>query len=339
MSRYLKLILPVTVIIILLVDYRQKEKNKDLNKSLKVINIYYSNSPGFMLINLADKLGYFRDNGIKLNYVLETDGDVAYADLRSGKLDAFSETISGFYSKVFSEKEADIKIVLMPAYSNGSYAIIARKDAPLIKDDTKKIFSGMEDNEMFVYYALDKLGATTTNINFTPAIFSNDEILDKLAKKEIDYAIMFEPGLSQAVSEGNKIIFSSSEEPGILMSSILFSKKIIDNNPETIDSFLRVYFKAYDFWQKNPRQAYRIVSGFILDKPENIERQMQSIKMLNLEDNINALSNVAGFTSVYNILRQSQYYEFREHGIKDTGSVYDMVYEGSLRRIFNLEKK
>lgn len=285
--------------------------------------------PGFVIPALAYELGYFKEEGIAIDYIDLPDGADIFDELRKGNVDVQGTLSTQYLSNIRNTNSIDSRIVLLTDYSNGGDAIIARKGAPDLKSKNIKKIAGIEDYEFFLPYSLELLDVDEKTVKYV-SIPADQERVDKLLSGEIDYAVTYDPYLSQAVGKGAQVIFTSSDKPGILTDVLLFSNRLIEKKPEIVKAYVRAYFKAYDFWRDYPLQSYKTVYSFYKYLPEDFEKQMKRVKLLSLDENIDAMSVNAGFNSVFGNLQVEQSYLIERNGGRSF-PLEAMIYSNALR--------
>jgi NitT/TauT family transport system substrate-binding protein len=107
----------------------------------------------------------------------------------------------------------------------------------------------------------------------------------------------WEPGISQALSKGYHIIFSSSETPGLIPDLVIFRTQVVETRPDEVRAFIAAWLEAVDYWQANPTKgntAIAKVTGI-----ESGDISAEGLKLFNLQDNLNAFAPGPDTTSLY----------------------------------------
>ena len=82
-----------------------------------------------------------------------------------------------------------------------------------------------------------------------------------------------EPNVTRVELQGGKIVFSYPDAWGPLaFTGVMVSKKMIDNDPETVQKFVNAYEQALQYIQTNPDSAIKIVKKYLPDLQEDIIR-------------------------------------------------------------------
>lgn len=90
----------------------------------KIIRFYKKACPGYMVTVLADKLGYFIDEGIEKIYINREDGLDDYSSFESGIYDASPAVASDVYLRSVEQNKINAKIALITKVSNNADAIV-----------------------------------------------------------------------------------------------------------------------------------------------------------------------------------------------------------------------
>ena len=259
--------------------------------------------PGYLPLFVARDLNYFREAGLNVEIKRYIALGELSRDYVAGKmqgranltLDAVNEALEGL----------NHKIVVAIDYSNGSDAIIARQGIETIADIKGKRV-GLEPNtleEFFMAWALDKNGLSLDDVVVVPG--NPEKTAQQLKAGEIDVAVSHEPFLSQFLAEeAFHPIYSSADAPGLITDILTFRSDFIQAYPETVEAFVRAYFRAVRYWKDHPAEACAIVAKEFQDSPEGIAKQLGGIRLLDEADNRTAFTFAAGLQSLYGNLHQ-----------------------------------
>ena len=259
--------------------------------------------PGYFPLIVAREKGYFKEAGLDVEIKRYIALGELSKDYKAGKmqgranltLDAVKESLDGL----------EHKVVLAIDYSNGSDAIVARKDIETVQAFRGKRV-GYEPDTLEEFFMIWALSENEMNLSDVISLSANpEETAKKLKEGQIDVAVTHEPFLSELVSSGNfHAVYSSSDAPGLITDILTFRKDFIDAYPETVEALLAAYFKGLAFWKEHPAQANAITAKEFNDTPEGIAAQLKGIKMLDKRDNQIAFTFAAGLNSLYGNMRQ-----------------------------------
>jgi NitT/TauT family transport system substrate-binding protein len=208
---------------------------------------------------IADKKGYFKDEGLSVNFIRFDSAAKMVAPLGTGELDVGGgATSAGLYNAV--ERGIDIKIVADKARNARGYgfqALMVRKD--LIDSGKFKSYkdlkglrvatSAVGNSESSVLNEALKLGGLTladveqTYIGFPqhPAAFANGAI---------DASITTEPTISFILRAGTAVRFAGVDEffPNHQTAVIYYGAVFIAKKPEAARRFIRALVRGMRFY-------------------------------------------------------------------------------------------
>jgi NitT/TauT family transport system substrate-binding protein len=290
--------------------------------------------PGCLGLYIARDLGYFKDEGLDIEF----KNYISLQDLSSDYISTNMDGRTNIVPDAIMElgKKLDQKIVLIIDYSNGADAIVtSKKEITTIKDLKGKSVAHESDSlgEFFLNYLMYDNGLTDDDI--TPVHANPEEASRLLMDSKVDVAVTFEPYISKILENGKfHNVFTSADAPGLITDVITFKTDFIKKNPEAIASFTKAYFKGIDFWKKNPDKAEEILAKTFNVSKETARNQLKGVKILDLNENKNAMNFSPEMKSIYGILRKvALYYKIQniQENVLDTDAliysnyIYDLV--------------
>ncbi|MDB5776472.1 MAG: transporter substrate-binding protein [Herbaspirillum sp.] len=204
---------------------------------------------------IADKKGYFRDEGLTVAFTTFNSAAKMVAPLGVGQLDVGGGTVAaGLYNAV--GRGINVKVVadkgsIQPGY--GFSALMVRKD--LVDSGRYKSFKDLKGMTVAIgsagtgtasalNEALKKGGLKYSDVNVVELGFP--EHLFAFTNKAVDASITNEPTVTKAVKNnvavriaGNDVIY-----PGQQTAVVLYSGEFIKNQPEAAQKFMRAYLKG-----------------------------------------------------------------------------------------------
>ncbi|MCZ7663469.1 MAG: ABC transporter substrate-binding protein [Thermoleophilia bacterium] len=218
------------------------------------VKVAYDNAPGTAGIILADKMGFFEQQGITIEYVEFASGAQMYTSLAAGQVDVGRGIIT---ASLFNGAAQDVPVwVVADSGTNvagkGSYfTVVIRKDLENeIKDyaDLKGrkvgIVSVGSINEYFLRKALEKGGLTIEDVE--PTIINEFPDLNVgLANKALDAAVQIEPLITSGEEAGILTYFKDAEEyaPGEQVAVLLYSDAFAKNT-EVANRFMLAHLQG-----------------------------------------------------------------------------------------------
>lgn len=269
--------------------------SKTHQNTRKTIKILAPVWPGFMPMILARELGYFKDEGVEVDYSFSSNSKQILMDFEAGSYDGVFWNLSAFLPL---QNSKNIRFILASDSSTTGDAILAYPPITSPKDLKGKRISAIHGGygELFVISMLNKHGLREGDVTWI--ILSNEnEGLDQLIKKKIDAIHIWEPYVSKGIKAGANTIFTASDLPGLILDGLAVHERVLEEKREEIKAFMRAWFRAVDFWLAHKEEGSAIVAR-VLKIPRD-EVQLKGLKLYNLKDNIETMKRREDFSSAY----------------------------------------
>jgi len=220
---------------------------------LEVVKVAFDNAPSEAGIILGDELGFYKEQGIEIQFVEFNSGADELSSIASNQVDVSRGIINaGLFNAAY--QGIDIKLVADGGHNipgRGYFQIALRKGLGE-KYKTYEDMKGMKVaiasvgsiNELFVVKALEKGGLTKDDIEFV-VVDSFPDMLTAVANKNADATMQIEPLITKGVDEGilewwkDPDEYAQGEEISVLMYSPNFSK-----NKELGKRFMIAYLQG-----------------------------------------------------------------------------------------------
>jgi NitT/TauT family transport system substrate-binding protein len=204
---------------------------------------------------LAQKKGYFRDEGLAVEITQLANAPQMIGPLGRGQLDVGAGTVSaGLYNAV--ERDIALRAVadkgsMRPGY--GFSGLLVRKDlVDSGRFKTLKDLKGLKiavgtfasANASAVNEALKRGGLTWADANFVELQFPQH--LPAFANKAIDASMTNEPTSTQAVKQGLAVRIAGNDElyPDQQTAVVLYAEAFMRQRPQIALKFMRAYIRA-----------------------------------------------------------------------------------------------
>ena len=227
----------------------------DAQQALIKINVGIANSATDVGLFVADKKGYFKREGLDVNFIAFDSGARMIAPFASGDLDVGGGGPSaGLYNAV--ARGIDIRIVADKGSTPPGRPInflLVRKD--LVESGRYKTLADLKG--MKIAGAAPGGSATTTLDKLLEK--ANLRIADvervylgfpqqavALLNKAVDAALPTEPSASEAVKNGSAVRIIGDDEiyPGHQLTTIFYTGQFITKKPDAAQRFMRAYISA-----------------------------------------------------------------------------------------------
>ena len=204
---------------------------------------------------IADKKGYFRQEGLAVVFTAFDSAAKMVAPLGAGQLDIGGGSPSaGLYNAV--ERGIDIKIVADKGSTPAGYGfqpLLVRKDLVASgRFRTLKDLKGMKiagsapgsASTSTLNEALKSVGLKTSDVERVFMAFPQH--VAALQNKAVDAALTTEPSATRAVQSGAAVRVMGDDViyPNHQLAVVLYSGQFIKENPNAAKRFMRAYLKA-----------------------------------------------------------------------------------------------
>ena len=234
--------------------------------------------PGYFPMVLAQERGYFAEQGIEVE--LSLVGGTIMSDFREGRYDGLAMTIG---NAITTAPEQPIQIVMALDDSMGADAVVASSEieaiADLLGQSVGATLGGF--GELFLEQMLDSVGLSREEVTFVES--DPSEVPEELGDRLIQAGHTWEPHVSRAVEQGNRILFTSAETPGLITDVVFFNESVISDRPDDVRAFVRACFQAIETWQEDISGGTALIADALDLEADDIS--LDGIRLLTLADN------------------------------------------------------
>lgn len=259
------------------------------------LRIEWTPWPGDWILLVAQDQGFFEKHGVQVEPVLYEVFDAAIPDLASEKIDGGLFVIGDLIPLIQND---NLRAVLIVDVSDGADQVVASPDIQSVSDlRGKRIGVSLGTfGELFVRRMLESANISMTEVTL---IDVNAEAVPESIPSIVDAGHTWEPHTSQALENGQHVIFSSAETPGLIPDLLVLRTEILRQRPEDVRAFIAAWLEAAEFARAHPNEAIASIAKLSGMAPEEIS--FEGDKIYTLEDNRAAFSKNPGndTTSIY----------------------------------------
>jgi ABC-type nitrate/sulfonate/bicarbonate transport system substrate-binding protein len=213
---------------------------------------------------IAERQGYFSQQGVDVELRIIESGSKAAAMMLNDELDISESTIFSLVSNSFNR--SDFKIYTQVSISGNDNMIVGRKDRGIhkIKDLQGKKVGVLQG--AFPQYVLDLmlLNAGVDSKKIHLVLEENDRLFQMLASGELDAVCFYGGWVDKATKalRDNAILFH--DEKLVRVTVVHASKtKTFERNPKLFSRIIKAYIKAEEYVKKNPDAAMTAVVEYL----------------------------------------------------------------------------
>lgn len=253
---------------------------------------------GYAHAFVAQEKGIFKNNGVDVELVFVNDYSEAKALYRDGAVDGvfivYADAIMLDAGRTHS------KVVYVTDFSESGDMIIGKKEINSpgeLKGKTLGVDGINSFSHMFVLSYLEKNGLSEGSVRFknVPA----QDIPAALAEGTIDAGHTWDPFASDALSQGNHIIGTAADVPGIITDVLVFNPEIVKSREKDVQAIVKSLVEAREFVFSNRTEAIGIMALAENMTADELASSLDGIKQLNLTENIEAMKQTEGMDSLY----------------------------------------
>ena len=279
MSKLFSLILIFILSLVLLSGCVSENEGNEKSK-FRIGNVTWV---GFAPLYLAEEKGFFDEQGIDIEIEMIEDSALRRAALASKRVDAIVDAVD----VLVIERAQGIKgkAVTVLDLSAGGDGIITVDSINSVQDFKGKEIAVQIDtpSESMLLYLLKKNGLTANDVKILP--MEAGAAGAAFVSGQVDIAVTWEPWLSKASERGNgKVFVSTREEKGLIVDLLTVHEDVLSSRPEDVKKVLRAWFKAIDFWKKNPAEANEIMAKYYDLPSEEFAEIISGVEWLSLSE-------------------------------------------------------
>lgn len=278
-----RLFIPI-ILILVIISTAILIKRKDENNSLKKIKVAeVTHSIFYAPQYLADSLGFFKDEGLDVEFILTPGADKVTAAVLSGDVDiGFCGSEATIY--VYKNGEKDYLVNFAGLTKRDGSFLVARDKIKNFKVSDlkgKHIIAGRKAGmpAMTLEYAINKNGLKTSDMNFDTS-YDFSATTGAFIGGNGDFVALFEPTATSLVKQGYGHIVASVGKLGGTVPYTAYNakKSYIDKHLKELKGFKKAINKALDYIHNNSAHdvALKISSYFPDSSINDLEKMVQN---------------------------------------------------------------
>lgn len=253
-------------------------------KTQREIRIATNPWPGFEFVHLADRKGFFKEEGLNVKLLrfgaLEDARHAFERKQADGMLTTVIEVLQA------NEHGSPALPVFLIDFSNGSDVIVVQKNIKNIADlKGKKVGVELATLSGFIMTrALEKSGLSLDDViieGLNPIAMQDALLSGKVAAVHV-----YPPYSTELMRNSENVvkIFDSSEIPGEIVDLLSLSPEIVNNHPEDVAALRRAWNKAVAYARAHPEEANIIMAEYEKITPQEFAEALKGVKIMNMEE-------------------------------------------------------
>ena len=278
----------VTIIVLIvaggwyLVSFNQKSETRG------PIRIGIDVFPGWGHAFIAQDQGFFTDNGVEVELVLNEDYLTIQGMYQREEIDAafmvFADAIYTYANGMEGQ------VVYISDRSITGDVIVARENIKSIQDLKGQII-GVEGintfSHLFVLSVLEMNGLNESDVHIK--YVGAQEVVAALSRGEIAAGHTYGPDKYKSQQAGYSFLAYARDVPGIITDTLVFNNKVIDEKPDDVAAVVSALFRAKSYQTLNREQAIGIIARNINDSPESVRIGLDAVEPFDAAANLEAM--------------------------------------------------
>jgi NitT/TauT family transport system substrate-binding protein len=268
------------------------------------IRLAFSTWNGYAGLVAGVEGGIFKDEGLDVTYDVIEDPVQRFNAFRAGEFDAIATTPDTF-SRNYARGIETVQVLPLDR-SLGGDGIVAQNDITSVdqlEGQTVAVSQG-STSQWFLGYVLDQKGLSLDDVeqaNLTAA-----DAGAAFAAGRVPNAVTWEPWLTRAEENPDGHVLASTKDyPDIITDGVAFSPDFVDENPGTVEKFVRAYGKVMDLVQSDPDKAFGYVTDYLGQSVAEIKATLKTVPLLTLEEGAEFLGTRDNPGPAYDVFEQS----------------------------------
>ncbi len=264
---------------------------------------------GFGPVHLAKELGYFKEEGIEVEEILDDDMPNAVAAMERGDIDCYLRTV-GEFQGLGRRKTSQGMIIGTIDLSTGGDGWAADQSIKSVCDLKDKTIA-VEPNlpaRLILQMALKNecnLSIKDTKLSDIAAA----DAIGVMGDTKVAAVGTYEPVLSQVVAahpeRGAHILTSSKDQKDLILDIIMAHTGELHAHPDKYVKFLTAIYRAIDYFNANQEAAIPIIAAQFSITPDDFKATLPNFRYTPLAEAKSFIGTPDKEGRVYDIFRQA----------------------------------
>jgi len=215
---------------------------------------------------VAEALGYYDKEGIKIDRKTYANGPAALLDMPSGSVDAVMAAIAPFMQ--FVARGGDLRMVM--SLTKGNAALVGLKKYSSYKElDGKKVGTPGIGT---IHDAILGYAEQTQGFKVQRVFGKITDISVMIDKGEVEAFIGWEPASAAAIAQSDKIHYIQQLPPIPNAESLelAFSPQMVKDHPDVIVRFVHATLRGIDYIRTQPKQKVAEILAKKMNDPKAV---------------------------------------------------------------------
>jgi len=246
---------------------------------------------GYFAFRSFDFRRRMAEEGIRVKFRMEADFETRIQALRDGEAEFIVATLDSYLTNGGRFGWPGV-VVFVIDESFGGDAVIAREGIASVDDlngpEIRGAFVGESPSEFLItsqasHFELGQLMPRLKEMR----VGSAEEAYEALESGKVDFAVLWEPLTSKALSEldGVRKLVDTREAQGIIIDIALASRRVVADDPQLVQTVTRAYFQTLHDYLNDVGKMQKVAARDADKSQEEAARMLVGIKLSTLDEN------------------------------------------------------
>jgi NitT/TauT family transport system substrate-binding protein len=263
-------------------DDGEGDEGEPLAGGSNSIRLAFSTWNGYAGLVAGVESGIFTDEGLDVTYDVVEDPVQRFNAFKAGEFDAIASTPDTF-SRNYARDIETVQVLPLDR-SLGGDGIVAEKDinsVDQLEGQTVAVSQG-SPSQWFLGYVLRQNGLSLDDVD--QANLTAADAGAAFAAGRVPIAVTWEPWLTRAEKNPDgHVLVSTKDYPDIITDGVAFSPAFVEENPDTVEKFVRAYGKVMDVVRSDPDKAFRYVTDYLGQSVAEVKATLTTVPLMTLE--------------------------------------------------------
>lgn len=127
---------------------------------------------------------------------------------------------------------------------------------------------------------------TSGNTQWRVEVNGAEEGYKKFMKRGVDCAVLWEPHVTEALSDPGVVKLIGSEDvENLIVDILLVNRKYAREHPELVDLVLKKYFETMNYYRSSPERLKQDITGLLSIDRKKVEYMLKGVKWISYSEN------------------------------------------------------
>ncbi|MFP6741321.1 MAG: ABC transporter substrate-binding protein [Alphaproteobacteria bacterium] len=242
---------------------------------------------GFAPTTVAEKLGYFAEEGVEVTWVFDNDRANVYPALDTNEINCTMRTIGEHMSRPLTP-DSNLIVIGVIDVSVGADGVVGAPGIDKVTDLIGKIFAGEINHPgtVMVAHALKQAGYSLADVDMR--LIATDDAAAVFEDDEVAAVATWEPMLSEIVNNtertGAHILISSADFNGLITDVVIVNKQDYAAHRAKYETLMRGIYRAVDLYNNDPDKFLAVAAPIYDVTPDIMAGDLGGVYYTTFED-------------------------------------------------------